>query len=286
MVYNAKVGKLILFWDYDTQWGADRSRSINGQNHWGHLEFENTARLLELLSRYEVPVCFAVVAAAALPGQRPYHDPQQIRLISNLGHEVASHSMYHDWLPGIGYSELVRTLRESRDILEQCTGRPVISFVPPYNQPFDYLYKGSISFTERRLVPKDRIDLPRLCTGLRQAGFLFSRISYATLEERIWGKVFKKDHGFLSKPEKINGILCIRLRSSAGFQQGTFSMLEECAKTGKYLVIYGHPHSLLADNAQNERYLISFLRKVKQLVSAGRIKVTLPRELVLAGELV
>ena len=59
------AGKLIIFWDYDTQWGADRSRSPGGAKTWGNLEFENTERLLELHAQYGVPACFAVVGAAA-----------------------------------------------------------------------------------------------------------------------------------------------------------------------------------------------------------------------------
>ena len=44
------TGRLLLFWDYDTQWGADRSRSGNGPKAWGEDEFVNTERLLPLLA--------------------------------------------------------------------------------------------------------------------------------------------------------------------------------------------------------------------------------------------
>src|SRR5436189_6081791 len=130
-------GTFVMFWDYDTQWGADRSRSGGGAKTWGHKEFENTERLLDLHGQFSVPACFAVVGAAALPGARPYHDPAQIRRIHAAGHEVASHSFRHDWLPALGRDALIETLRRSKETLEDCIGAPVTSFVPPFNQPYD-----------------------------------------------------------------------------------------------------------------------------------------------------
>src|SRR6476661_7448064 len=61
---------LLFFWDYDTQWGADADR-VNkpGSNtSWHRFEMENTERLLDLHAQYNVPACFAVVGASALPG--------------------------------------------------------------------------------------------------------------------------------------------------------------------------------------------------------------------------
>src|SRR4051812_42902564 len=145
-----KPATLLFFWDYDTQWGADRSRGPGGPKNWGHLEFPNTDRLLELHAQYEIPACFAVVGAAALPGERPYHDPGQIRRVHEAGHEVGSHSFHHDWLPGLNRRALLQTLSASKDALEQCVGARVVSFVPPYNQPFDYPGGWSFSISERR----------------------------------------------------------------------------------------------------------------------------------------
>src|SRR5262249_26670813 len=96
---HAPRASLVVFWDYDTAWGADRSREPGGPKSWGPLEFEHTERLLELHAEHGVPACFAVVGAAALPGERPYHDPGQIRRIAAAGHEIGSHSFRHEWLP-------------------------------------------------------------------------------------------------------------------------------------------------------------------------------------------
>ena len=79
----------------------------------------------------EVPACFAVVGSAALPGKRPYHAPEQIRRIHDAGHEVASHSHRHEWLPALSRQALRETLSASKDALEQCIGAPIATFVPP-----------------------------------------------------------------------------------------------------------------------------------------------------------
>ena len=272
-------GKLVIFWDYDTQWGADRSRSVGGEKVWGNLEFENTERLLDLHAQYSVPACFAVVGAAAQAGTRPYHDPDQIRKIAREGHEVASHSMYHDWIPALGKQKLITSLRESRDALEQCIGQAVTSFVPPYNQPFDFPARFAISLSERREVKRDRIGLGHLCELLNETGYTFSRISYQPFHERILKPLVPLEKRAFSRLERINGLTCLRLMISAGFQNEIKDHLERCSQTGKYLVVYGHPHTLHMGGTQDERYLAPFLEHVRFLTESGRLDVVLPRQL-------
>lgn len=278
------TGKIIIFWDYDTQWGADRSRSPGGPKEWGELEFENTEKLLEIHAEHDILACFAVVGAAALPGKRPYKDPDQIRNIHAMGHEIASHSMYHEWLPGLGHQILLRTLRDSKDAIEQCIGNPVVSFVPPYNQPFDFLPKWSISLSERREVKNDRIDLYRLCEALRKTGYLFSRVSYSTLYERFLERVLNKQSDHPSKLLNINNVMCLRLNTPGGFNGEVIKIMERCAHAGGFVVVYGHPHSLHSGNSQDEKYLIPFLQRVNSLIKSGDLEAVLPRQLVKSGE--
>ena len=127
----------------------------------------------------------AVVGSVALPGDRPYHDPKQVRQIHAQGHEVASHSHRHEWLPGLSPAQLMETLRSSKAALEDCIGSPVRSFVPPFNQPFDYLAGQSISFAERREAGARRTDLQRLCETLGETGYRFCRVAYRPLAQRL-----------------------------------------------------------------------------------------------------
>jgi hypothetical protein len=268
--------KLLIFWDYDTQWGADRSR-LGGPKDWGPLEFENTERLLELHDQYQVPACFAVVGAAAKPGNRPYSDPNQIRQIHAMGHEVGSHTFFHDWLPGLDAVQLRQTLKDSKTALEDCIGAPVTSFVPPYNQPHDFFQKGSISLSERREARGERTDIPELCRALVETGYTFSRVSYKTPMERILLQVKHRRKQEIY-PETIEGLTCLRLAHPAGFTGRICSSIER--KGDGYVVAYGHPHSLRNGGPQDEKYLVPFFERVKKLESDGRIQVLLPRQIV------
>ena len=273
-------GTCLFFWDYDTQWGADRSRSEGGAKKWGHLDFECAERLLDLHAEYEIPACFAIVAAAALPGDRPYHDPRQIRRIHRAGHEIASHSLYHEWLPGLDRRSLQETVSRSKDALEQCTGSEVVTFVPPFNQPFDYRAGLSFSLSERLETNGHRTDLANLCEAVRESGYRFCRISYRSLPMRLLERLSGR---CLERPvhlQQIAGLTCVRLNTEAGFDSEAVRLLKRCAEVGGIVVVYGHPHSLHAGNSQDESWLRPFLQRVQRLVLEGSIQVKLPRDLV------
>jgi hypothetical protein len=275
---------LLLFWDYDTQWGADRSRSGGGPKQWGALEFPNTEQLLEIHATYEVPACFAVVGAAALPGSRPYQDPDQIRRIHEAGHEVGSHAFKHDWLPGLNRRALLETLRESKDALEQCIQSGVVTFVPPYNQPYDYPQGWSFSLSERREAKEERTDLRRLCEALKETGYEFCRVAYRPLLQRLAERLRGRRLDQIAQREQISGVTCVRLNTPGGFDLPAQQMLDRCAEAGGLVVAYGHPHSLLSEGVQHKRHLLTFLEKVKDLRRQGRLQVRLPSEMVSDGE--
>lgn len=270
-----------IFWDYDTQWGADRSRNPNGTPNWGAREFPNTDALLELHARYDVPACFAVVGAAALPGTRPYHDPEQIRRIHEAGHEVASHSFRHEWLPGLDSAALDETVRHSKDALEQCIGAEVVSFVPPFNQPFDFPQRLSVSLSERRTVRHERTDVGRLCASLTNAGYKFCRLAYRPLSERVVEVVrgrLPRRPGVL---EDIGGVACLRLNMPVGFTAEVRGILERHLDRGGLWTLHGHPHSVSDDNnPQSLRLLEQMLSLIQQWREHGRIRTVLPRDLV------
>ena len=269
--------KVLFFWDYDTQWGADRSRMGGGPKTWGPLEFEHTETLLELHAEYDVPACFAVVGAAALPGQRPYHAPEQIRQIHAAGHEVASHSHRHEWLPALDRGELRETLRLSKDSLEQCIGAPVTSFVPPWNQPFDFPARLAFSLSERREAGSDRTDLMRLCRMLAETGYKFCRVAYRPLPQRFKDQVFGRKDG-PGRTESIARVTCLRL-NGFGFARSTGELLDRCVRMGGFAVIYAHPHSLKSGDSQDQKYLVPFLQSVSRLKKEGALRVVLPRDL-------
>lgn len=274
-----EIRKVVVFWDYDTQWGADRSRSPGGAKTWGGLDFVETERLLELHAEFGVPACFAVVGSAALAGERPYHDPAQIRRIHAAGHEVASHSHCHDWLPGLEARALMETLSASKDALEQCIGASVVTFVPPYNQPFDHPGRLAFSLSERRECRGPRTNLPTLCAALRRSGYRLCRVTYATPWDRLSRLILGRRRERESRIERIGGLACLRLNTSGGFRDLAHRLEVSTGRPG-VLVAYGHPHSLHAGNAQDETYLRPFLAKVRDLCRTGALQPVLPRDLL------
>jgi hypothetical protein len=58
--------------------------------------------------------------------------------------------------------------------------------------------------------------------------------------------------------------------------------IRQAAENGGLAVVYGHPHSLTAENSQAERWLRPFLAEVAELRRRGRLLDHLPRELVRA----
>jgi GT2 family glycosyltransferase len=272
------VTDVMFFWDYDTQWGADRSR-LPGPRDWGHLEFPNTDELLDLHAQFGIPACFAVVGAAALPGTRPYHDPAQVRRIHAAGHEIASHGFKHEWLPALDRHALLRTLRDSKDALEQCIGARVVSFVPPFNQPFDFARAGSISLAERREAGAQRTTLRRLCDALAETGYQFCRVAYAPLPERVghWlglGRAPRRP----ASPVRIGDITCVRI-GPCGFDLDRVNAMSRTATNGAPVVLYGHPHSLHAEDATQS---IHALRRVLDATStsarSGAMRCVLPSQ--------
>lgn len=279
--HESAVPNVVIFWDYDTQWGADRSRNPHGAPNWGALEFPNTDALLELHARYDVPACFAVVGAAALPGSHPYHDPDQIRRMHEAGHEVASHSFRHEWLPGLDPAALDETVRLSKDALEQCIGAEVVSFVPPFNQPFDYPQRLSVSLSERRTVRHERTDVGRLCASLKDAGYRFCRLAYRPLSERVFEVVRGRLPRRPALLEDIGGIACLRLNLPVGFTPDVRTILERHLGRRGLWTLHGHPHSASDDsNPQSLRLLEQTLSLIRDWREQGRIRTVLPRDLV------
>jgi hypothetical protein len=275
----SSVGRLLLFWDYDTQWGADRSRVAQTAQHWGAQEFENTERLLDVLAQYDVASCFAAVGAAALPGARPYHDPAQIRRIHAAGHEIASHSHRHEWLPALDRVALRQTLRDSKDALEQCIGQRVDCFVPPFNQPYDFIEGLAISLAERREAGRNRTGLRRLCEELAIAGYRTARVFYQPLHRRLLNMLAGCRIEAPGRARTIAGVTCVRLNTLCGFTELTHTVLEQCAAKGGLAIVYAHPHSLTSGGPQDQSLLIPFLRRVWALRAAGRIEVIRPADL-------
>lgn len=82
-------------------------------------------RLLELLSEHEAGATFFVLGWIA------ERHPDLVRRIAAAGHEVASHGQDHRRVTELAPKEFRESVRGSREILQEITGRPVLGYRAP-----------------------------------------------------------------------------------------------------------------------------------------------------------
>jgi polysaccharide deacetylase family protein (PEP-CTERM system associated) len=95
---------------------------------WGTLESRvehNTAGLLALFDRFDTKATFFIVGWVA------WKYPQLVRAIADAGHEIGSHSFWHEVIPRHDRSTLAADLGSSRRLLEDLSGTPVRGFRAP-----------------------------------------------------------------------------------------------------------------------------------------------------------
>src|ERR1700677_3812525 len=97
--------RVSISFDYDSP--AGYRESFHLQDCSPTADLDGTDALLKALAKHDVRTNFGGVGKVALPGEAPDHCPDQIRAIRAAGHEVASHSMYHRFIPPMSDRELL-----------------------------------------------------------------------------------------------------------------------------------------------------------------------------------
>ena len=88
--------------------------------------FAGTTKLLRLLEQSGTKATFFVLGDVAR------HEPDVVRAVDDQGHEIGTHGMLHQRVMALGPAKFREDLRQSTDILEQITGKKVISYRAPY----------------------------------------------------------------------------------------------------------------------------------------------------------
>lgn len=95
---------------------------------WPTLERRSPAvisRLLAFLEQRGVLGTFFIV------GWLAEREPDMVRAISSAGHEVASHGYEHELVGRLGQEGFANSLRRTKDVLEDITGRAVLGYRAP-----------------------------------------------------------------------------------------------------------------------------------------------------------
>jgi len=144
--------------------------------------------LLELYDKYSIKCTFF------LTGYISKLFPQIVRLISENGHEIGSHGMYHtkecgfDIMP---YDKQVQQLKESKKILEDICGKEVICFRAPALRISSYTAKALLEsgFLVDSSVASQRFDFFLSFGSKSKLKWIYSpRLPYNTSNENIYQK--------------------------------------------------------------------------------------------------
>ena len=86
---------------------------------------QNTARMLDLLDRFAIRATFFVLGWVA------ERHPNLVREIHRRGHEIGSHGYWHRLIYEQSPQAFKNDIRESKRILEEITGKPVVIYRAP-----------------------------------------------------------------------------------------------------------------------------------------------------------
>jgi SAM-dependent methyltransferase len=272
---EGKSGAVVLYWDYELQGGADRC--LKGPKDWGTSDYTWTEWLLKVLDERSVRCAFAVLGRAAEEGSLPYHAPEQVRLLADAGHEIASHSLGHEFLPRLKIPELFETVVRSKELLERVTRKEVVSFVPPHDYPTRFLRKFAPGINQTLKSKKlFSMSIPSLMKALGKAGYKTCRIAYSSLGDRALS-LCGGDPEFCDG-EFIEGVFALNKRVT-GFPPKIPALLEKAVRTSRVLTVSAHPHSLSSTGFQGSRFFLGFLEKIVELRDAG-LWITTPAEIL------
>ena len=237
-------------------------------------DYEGASILLRVLREHDVKATFGVVGQAALPGEPPDNCQEQIQTIHHAGHEIASHSMTHRFLPPLRDDELAEEAAASKRALEMCIGAGVQGFIPPFNRPSHFPRGGAFSISEMFGLAgrgRGRQSISTMLRTLSRAGFTWSRVSFQNTLFQLGRRVGVVAERPPMQPFIHHGMVAIPLHQT-GFGHGAQALVHRWLGTDLVLTLYGHPNQALAANGQNARELDRFLLELRAVRNEGKLE--------------
>ena len=260
-----KTKKIILIWDFDGPIGQINS-TLPYNFHFEQFEKEinNVRWLLDFLKEQNIKCCFAITGFSAEDGVYPYVFPELIKEIADHGHEVASHSWKHEWIPLFTSEQINRSLKRSKKALEQAVSQEqsVFGFVPPHNRPMTWWQKGAFSLGDRGVYPFFKMgNMENLLQLLKKNDYRWVRISYKNILTKI-GLTRKNITGRIYAHK---GIFVLE-NHYTGFDEKVIRHI--LTTSYESYTISAHPFMLSLDNKSESK--ASFINFVHQLNRCGQ----------------
>jgi peptidoglycan/xylan/chitin deacetylase (PgdA/CDA1 family) len=271
--------RLAISFDYDSPEGYRNSFGMQGWR--ADADEQGTDVLLEVLAKRAATATFGVVGRVALDGVPPEHCPEQVRRIHQDGHEVASHSMFHRFLPPLRRSELLEDAATSRKVLETRIEAPVRGFIPPFNRPMHFPQRRAFSFSETFGLHgrgRARQSLGSLLRVLTQAGYGWSRVSFEDKLASLLRRAGVRGASAPPQPFLFDGIVAIPLHST-GFGDASTALVRQYLRTDLTIAIYGHPNQALEPNDQSAEKLARFLDLFEPERASGLLQLHTMRQI-------
>lgn len=233
--------KIILTWDLDGFVGALNS-TMPYNYGFGAIARELTCveRSLEFMKSKGVKSTFAITGFSAEEGLYPFNFPELVKEIAMQGHEVASHSWRHEWVPLFSRKQVNKSLARSKQVLEAAVedNFKLTGFVPPHNKPATWLKKGAYSLEDKGLYPLFEMgDVSSLLAVLKENDYKWVRIAHNPFVNRFKKKEFTR----MQKVYNHDGVLILE-NHYTGFDPRIIDYIE--TKDQPYFTISAHPMML------------------------------------------
>lgn len=268
--------KILLIWDFDGPIGQINS-SYPYNYHHENLEEEinNVKWVLQILKEKKIKTCFAITGFSAEKGVYPFNFPEFINEIASQGHEIASHSWRHEWVPIFKRDQISKSLKRSKMVLERAINseNTVVGFVPPHNRPMTWLRRGAFSIGDRGVFPFFKLgDNEKLINLLKETDYRWIRVSYNSFFSKI-GLVKKNLTGRIIKHK---GVLVLE-NHYTGFDK---KVLNHILSTNyNTYTVSAHPYMLSLEGKDESKE--NFLNFLDTLLSSNQnIEFVLPSSFI------
>lgn len=267
---------IIMIWDYDSPIATITTTRPYNYNFEKCLQESNDVdTILNYAQSGSIEMTFAIVGFGAEKSVYPFDIREKIKKIHSLGHEIASHSWKHEWIPYLTHYQLEKTLERSKHMLEECLGHEdsVKGFVPPHDRPMSWPRRMAFSLGDRALYPfHPGASIGNLLSELKKKKYSWCRTTYRPLWQKItdWkgtdlNRKLKRDW------ENFNGIVHFR-GTICGFDQATHKLVEKAVKDSLTVVIVAHPAGLSRKGNENIEFFEKFMKYLISLKLKGDVR--------------
>ncbi len=270
--------KLVLSFDYDSPAGYRQSFNNTVRDPWA--DFRGTEALLKVLAAHDVKTSFAVVGSAALEGVPPEQCREQIREIHATGHEIASHSMYHRFIPPMTSQELFEDLKASKSVLESCIGTEVRGFIPPFNRPCHFPEMNAFSLSDVLGLQgrgRGQQSVGSLVKTLGALGFGWCRASFQRTIDKVRERLGISNHRLPAQPFLFENVVVVPLHAT-GFGPAATRLVRRYIDRDIVLTTFAHPNKAIGgldssgENDERAEVLDSFLSAFAPEREQGKLK--------------